>query len=86
MNALVDFHFLYPLWFLLVPVVLAFWWWLSRQSTQSQAWQHFIIACNHCIGWSELAKTTAAGISVSARLGRRLRSFTVDVSDRCYAK
>ncbi len=42
MNALADFHFLYPLWFLLVPVVLAFWWWLSRQSTQSQAWQHFI--------------------------------------------
>ena len=42
MSALADFHFLYPLWFLLTPVVLAVWWWLSRQSTQSQAWQHFI--------------------------------------------
>ena len=42
MSALADFHFLYPLWFLLVPIVLAFWWWLSRQSAQSQAWQNFI--------------------------------------------
>ena len=42
MNALEDFHFLYPLWFLLAPFVLFFWWWLSRQNTQSQAWQHFI--------------------------------------------
>ena len=42
MNGLADFHFLYPLWFLLVPLVLGFWWWLSEQSVQSQAWQHFI--------------------------------------------
>ena len=42
MNALSEFHFLYPLWFMLLPLVLLFWWWLSRQNTQSQAWQHFI--------------------------------------------
>jgi len=42
MSALAEFHFLYPLWFLLIPVALLTWWWLSRQSTQSQAWQHFI--------------------------------------------
>ena len=42
MSALKDFHFLYPLWFLLVPLVIVIWWWLSRQTARSQAWQHFI--------------------------------------------
>ena len=42
MSALSQFHFLYPLWFLLIPLVLLTWWWLSRQSSQNQAWQHFI--------------------------------------------
>ena len=42
MSALAEFHFLYPLWFLLTPLVLLIWWWLSKQNTQSQAWQNFI--------------------------------------------
>ena len=42
MSALAEFHFLYPYWFLLLPLVLLIWWWLSRQSIQNKAWQHFI--------------------------------------------
>ncbi|MGB1311403.1 MAG: VWA domain-containing protein [Leucothrix sp.] len=42
MSFLADFHFLYPVWFLLVPLVVLMWWWLARQNTQNQAWQNFI--------------------------------------------
>ena len=42
MSALAEFHFLYPLWLLLAPLAFFVWWWLSRKSSQSQAWQHFI--------------------------------------------
>ena len=42
MSTLSQFHFLYPLWFLLIPLILLVWWWLSRRRSQNQAWQHFI--------------------------------------------
>lgn len=42
MSALAEFHFLYPHWFLLIPLVALLWWWLSKQSSQNQAWQNFI--------------------------------------------
>lgn len=42
MNMLSEFHFLYPVWFLLIPLVLLLWWWLARQISQNLAWQHFI--------------------------------------------
>lgn len=42
MSNFQDFHFLYPHWFFLLPLILLIWWWLSKQVGNSQAWQHFI--------------------------------------------
>ena len=42
MNALSEFHFLYPYWFLLLPLIGLLFWWLAKRNTKSQAWQHFI--------------------------------------------
>ena len=42
MSALRDFHFIYPYWFLAIPAVLLIIWWLSKNASGSQAWQHFI--------------------------------------------
>lgn len=42
MIHLQDFHFLYPHWFYLLPLLLVVWWWLAKQVGKSQAWQHFI--------------------------------------------
>ena len=42
MSALSEFHFIYPYWFMAIPVVLLLVWWLAKSSAGSQAWQHFI--------------------------------------------
>ncbi|PID46408.1 MAG: hypothetical protein CSB47_04385, partial [Proteobacteria bacterium] len=42
MSRFSDFHFIYPYWFTLLPVVLLLAWWLTRNKAGGQAWQHFI--------------------------------------------
>lgn len=37
-----EFHFLYPYWFLLLPVLALFLWWLSRIKANGAIWNEFI--------------------------------------------
>ena len=39
---LTDFHFLYPLWFLLLPVLAGFVWWLKQIHSDTVQWNDFI--------------------------------------------
>ncbi len=39
---LADFHFLYPLWFLLLPVLVGFVWWLNQIHSSTAQWNDFI--------------------------------------------
>ncbi len=39
---LADFHFLYPLWFLLLPVLALLVWWLNQIHNNSAQWDDFI--------------------------------------------
>lgn len=39
---LADFHFLYPLWFLLLPVLVAFIWWMAKVKNNAAVWDEFI--------------------------------------------
>jgi Ca-activated chloride channel family protein len=39
---LTDFHFLYPLWFLLLPVLAGFVWWLKQSHDSTAQWNDFI--------------------------------------------
>ena len=39
---LADFHFLYPLWFLLLPILAGFIWWLNQIHSGSTQWNDFI--------------------------------------------
>ena len=39
---LTDFHFLYPLWFLLLPVLAGFVWWLKQIHSSTAQWNDFI--------------------------------------------
>jgi len=39
---LANFHFLYPLWFLLLPLLAAFLWWLNQVQGGTASWNDFI--------------------------------------------
>ena len=42
MDKLANFHFLYPLWFLLLPLLGLFVWWLKQSQSGVSSWNDFI--------------------------------------------
>lgn len=42
MDILANFHFLYPLWFLLLPLLSLFLWWINQVQAGNSSWDNFI--------------------------------------------